>query len=177
MRNTSFLPRWVLAMLAGLALVLAGCGDDDDGAAAASDDALVDEQGDAGEVDPAEGGADGDGADGDGAVDDVALGWQLTGEPGTVVALETVAVAEGVDQVEMDQEFTLKEEPTQMLFTGFIDSAEISLVVTVGGPVTAEGIRGRAVDPEDPFAGIEVVEVLDSVEVPADGSEVVLEVG
>ena len=178
MRATSLLPRWTVVLLAGVALVVAGCGDDDADAdgAAASDDVSVDDQDDAAEADPTEGGADGDGAD-DEAAADVALGWQLIGEPGTVVALETVAVAEGVDQVEMDQEFTLKEEPTQMLFTGFIDRAEIALVVTAGGPVTAEGIRGRAVDPEDPFAGIEVVEVLDSVEVPADGSEVVLEVG
>ncbi|MCO8126077.1 hypothetical protein NHL50_02520 [Acidimicrobiia bacterium EGI L10123] len=172
MRATSALPRSVLAVLAGLALVLAGCGDDDDGAVAPADDVLVDDQDDAAEVDPAE-----PDAAGDEAGDDAVLGWQLTGEPGTVVSLETVAVSDGTEQPSMDQEFTLDEEPTQMLFTVFVDSAEISLAVTAGGPVTAEAIRGRAVDPEDPFAGIEVLEVLDAVEVPADGSEVVLDVG
>lgn len=172
MGTPRLLPRSLLATLAALALLLAGCGDDDDGAVASADDVVADGADGAAEADPAE--AD---VDGEAAVDDAALGWQLTGEPGTVVSLVTVAVADGVDQVEMDQEFTLKEEPTQMLFTGFIDRAEVSLAVTAGGPVTAEAIRGRAVDPEDPFAGIEVLEVLGSVEVPADGSEVVLEVG
>ena len=171
MRTASFLPRWVLATLAGLALVLAGCGDDDDGAVASADDVVVDDSDEA-ESDPAEGDVDGEEA-----VDDAVIGWQLTGEPGTVVSLETVAFSEGTEQPSMDQELTLDEEPAQMLFTVFIERAEVSLAVTAGGPVTAEAIRGRAVDPEDPFAGIEVLEVLDSVEVPADGTEVMLDVG
>ena len=174
MPTASLLPRWVLAMLAGLALVVAGCGGDDDDASVSPDDQVAEQ---AGVTDADDDTAGDDTADEGDAGDDAVLGWQLTGEPGTVVSLETVAVSDGTEQPSMDQELTLEDEPVRMLFTVFVDSAEVSLAVTAGGPVTAEAIRGRALDPEDPFAGVEVVEVLGSVEVPAGGAEVVLQVG
>jgi hypothetical protein len=159
-----------MGVLAALAFVLAGCGDDDDGAVAPAGDAVVEDevQDVAGEAGTSEDGTAGD------AAEDSAIGWQLTGDPGTVVELETVGVSDGVEQPSLDQQFTLEEEPTRLMFTVFIDSAEVTLAVTEGGAVTADAISGRLVDPDDPFGGIEVIEVLGSVEVPADGSEVVL---
>ena len=70
------LPRWLLATLAGLALVLAGCGGDDDDAAASPDDPVAEQ------ADNAEAAATEDDDPGDAAVADAALGWQLVGEPG-----------------------------------------------------------------------------------------------
>lgn len=95
------------------------------------------------------------------------LGYKVTAEPGTVLEVVLVAVADGVEQPPLTQTPTVGDEPWQQLFSGFVDSAELTVEVTKGDAATFEVIRGHSADPEDPFAGIEVVETLDTVEVIA----------
>jgi hypothetical protein len=94
-------------------------------------------------------------------------GYRVDGEPGTTVLVETVAETEAGPQ-DLSQTWSITDEPRSMLFTNWVTGGEISLEVTEGDAATVEIIRGHAVDPEDPFAGIEVVEVLETVEVAAD---------
>ncbi len=96
------------------------------------------------------------------------LGYQVTAEPGTVLEIETVAVADGIAQSPLPQTLTIRDEPAPMLFTVFVDSATIDVEITDGDSATFEVIRGHMVDPEDPFGGIEVTETLQTVEITAD---------
>jgi len=157
--------RLVAAMLvASLAVTGAGCSGDDDladrdaptttGAAPGDDDSGDDGSGDG---DPAE-----DGSDDEVPAD---LGWQISGGPGTVVEVVSIGTYAGDEQQPLEQTVTIGDEPAHLLFTGFIESATVEVTVTEGGPVVVEGIRGRAADPENPFGGIVVVEVLVNAEV------------
>lgn len=104
----------------------------------------------------------------------VALGIQVSGPTGSSLELEVVAYADGQAQQPMDLVANVRDEPWFILLTNFIESAEVSAGAATGGPLTVETIRGRAVDPDDPTAGIEVIEVLETVEI-AEGDSVNLE--
>lgn len=96
------------------------------------------------------------------------LGYQVAGEPGTELEIELIAVADGADQQTIDQTPILRDEPFWMLLSTFIDSATITISVTEGEPVTLEVFYGRAVDPNNPALGVDIVDPLETIEV---GSE------
>ena len=60
-----------------------------------------------------------------------------------------------------------------MLFTVFVDSAEMTVEITEGDAATIQAIRGRSVDPENPIGAIEVTETIDTVEATAGTSAIV----
>lgn len=157
----------LLAMVGCIAVVTVGCGGGDD---------------DAQRSDPTVAGSSdttgGPGPDQTTPDDDdnnpVVLGLQVRGPAGASVEFELVAYADGQAQQPTDMVANVRDEPWYILLTTFIDSAEVNVNSVTGGPVTIETVRGRAVDPENSMAGIEVHEVLETVEV-ADGSTAVLE--
>jgi hypothetical protein len=93
------------------------------------------------------------------------LGYQVAGEPGTELELEVVAVADGVEQQAMDQRPILRDEPFWILLSTFVDSATITISVTEGESATLEVFYGRAVNPDNPTLGVEIVEPIETIEV------------
>jgi hypothetical protein len=159
--------RLVAAVLvASLAVTGAGCSGDDDPAGSDAPTTTGAAPGDDGSGDGDDGSGDGDPAE-DGGADEVPadLGWQISGAPGTVVQVVSTGTYAGDEQQPLEQTVTIGDEPAHLLFTGFIESATVEVTVTEGGPVVVEGLRGRAADPENPFGGIVVVEVLVNAEV------------
>jgi hypothetical protein len=104
------------------------------------------------------------------------IGFRVTIEEGdATVETSAVGVYNGEDQQPLTTNRTVKpDDPTFLLFTNFIESATVTVTVTDGGPVTIEGIRGRLADAENPFAGIEVRDVLSSTTASA-GDEVTID--
>lgn len=92
------------------------------------------------------------------------LGFEISGPPGTVVEATTTTVADGEEQPEFDQTWTIDEEPRWQLFSAFVQGAVMTLKVVEGGPATVKGFRGNAVDPNDPTAGYAVAEELTTLE-------------
>ena len=89
-------------------------------------------------------------------------------EQGTSVTLDTVAETEAGPE-ETSQTVTITDEPRWMLYTNWVTGGEITLELVEGDAATVEVLRGHPADPENPFAGIEVVEVLETVELTSDG--------
>ena len=52
-----------------------------------------------------------------------------------------------------------------MLFSVFIESAVATFEVTEGGPAVVSTITGAAVEPENPFAGVDVLQTFETAEV------------
>jgi hypothetical protein len=157
-------PTWLVAIVATTTLLLASaaCGGGGDELTAA--DPTVTTAG-------AEEGGNDDAAapsEQDDPANPLVLGYQVTGEPGTELEIEVVAVADGVAQQAFDQTPILRDEPFWMLFTTFIDSATITISISEGEPATLEVFYGRAVDPENPTLGVDIVDLLETIEV---GSE------
>lgn len=104
------------------------------------------------------------------------IGFRVTIEQGDAT-VETVAVGRynGEDQQPLTTNRSVTpDNPTFLLFTNFIESATVTVTVADGDPVTIEGIRGRFADAENPFAGIEVRDVLSSTTASA-GDEVTID--
>ena len=167
--NRSALPRSLAAAaLAVVALVVAGCSDDGDDATSDTSTTAA----------PAGSGADDTGSNGDSgngsadksesAENPTTFGYRVTGEQGTSVTLDTVAETEA-GQEETSQTVTITDEPRWMLYTNWVTGGEITLELVEGDAATVEVLRGHPADPENPFAGIEVVEVLETVELTSDG--------
>ena len=161
--------RWLIVLV--LAAVLAGCGDDDLAGPTANAPA------DTAPADTASAAGDGEAtSDDEDPSNPWVLGYRVAGEPGTVVLVTVGAFADGAPQPAFEQTITVPDdgETVSALFTVFVDSVDLELVVTDGGPATVQGIEGRLVDPEDPFGDIEVREELSSVEVAAGDEPVTL---
>lgn len=167
--HASRLSRALVATVALLALSVAGCSDDggDDEATSTSSPATNASAG-AGAGDGGTGTGDGTGSESESTENPTTFGYRVDGEPGTTVLVETLAEteAEGGPQ-ELSQTWSITDEPRWMLYTNWVTGGEISLELTEGDAATVEILRGHAVDPDNPFAGLEVVEVLQTVEVTA----------
>jgi hypothetical protein len=151
--------RAVSAPIIALLLLAAGCGDDGGSESVPTTEAgatapAVD--------DAAPGPAD---TDADDPANPWVLGYSVRGEAGAQIEVEVVAYYQGEAQPAFTQRPSLTGDPVTALFTGFVEAAELQITVVEGGPVTVDGVRGRFLDPEDPFGGVEVREVLSSVEV------------
>lgn len=163
------LPRLLAAVL--LVAVVTACSSDDDGGdgAAAVDDGAA-ATADAGSSD--EGGEDA-APDDDGGDNPSVLGYEVDGPAGTTVVVVSNLVADGQEQPPLTATWSITDRPRSQLYSPFVDSGELELEVTEGGPATVTAIRGRYVDVEDPSAGIELEERLGQVEV-AGGSTATL---
>jgi hypothetical protein len=156
-------PSRLTALFAAAALVLAAsaCGSDSDNAAdadpvgAATVPAVPDAPTDTG----------------DGAVETsenpIVLGFEVSGPEGTVIEITTVAAVVGGESQESEQTMQLVGEPKWQMFTNWVESAELTLEVTEGGPATIKGFRGNYRDVDDPFVGYVVAEELGTAELPA----------
>jgi hypothetical protein len=112
-------------------------------------------------------------AEADDSNNPVVFGYEVDGPSGTTVVVVSTVVADEVEQSPISATWSITDRPREQIFTPFVDAGELELEVTEGGPATVTVIRARYVDPEDPFAGIDVVERLDSVEVAAGATEVI----
>ncbi len=101
---------------------------------------------------------------GDSAEQQALLGVTVSGPPGTVVEMSAVTVAQGEEQAPLEWVFTIEDEEERLLFSVFVDSAVATFEVTEGGPAVVSTITGAAVDPEDPFAGVEVLETFETAD-------------
>lgn len=99
------------------------------------------------------------------------LGYTVTVSAEATVEIEAIGIFNGEPQQPMATTRTIQPDtPDGVLFTGFIEAAEVTVTVTEGGPVTLEGIRGRLNDRDNPFGGIEVRDVLASEQIAAGES-------
>jgi hypothetical protein len=158
-------PTWLVAIVATTTLLLAtaACGGDDDELTGADDPTVT-------AAGPEEDGNDDAAApsEQDDPANPLVLGYQVTGEPGTQLEIEVIAIADGVEQQAFDQTPILRNEPFWLVFSTFIDSATITISVTEGEPATLEVFYGRAADPDNPTLGVDIVDPLETIEV---GSE------
>jgi hypothetical protein len=169
---------WRTLARSGVAAVLlvavAACSSDGDDASSSND--LADQStdvADSGVSSDSEAGGDGGQSVEDDASNPVVFGYEVDGPSGTTVVVVSTVVADDVEQSPISATWSITDRPREQIFTPFIDAGELELEVTEGGPATVTVIRARYVDPEDPFAGIDVVERLDSVEVAAGATEVI----
>lgn len=151
-----------------LVLGLTACGSDSEDAEDANPEVGT-TQGpqtdDPAQSDESTGGTGGDTAVAEGSDENpLVLGFEISGPPGTVVEATTTTVADGEEQPEFDQTWTIDEEPRWQLFSAFVQGAVMTLKVVEGGPATVKGFRGNAVDPNDPTAGYAVSEELTTLE-------------
>lgn len=154
-----------MALLAALALlVAAGCSSDDDGPDAAAEVAEPSSGG--GESTATEAGSAEPAADED-PENPWVLGYEVDGPAGTTAVIVANLVAAGDEQPPLSATWSITDRPRWQLFTNWVESGELELEVTEGGPATVTAIRARYVDVDDPFAGIEVDERLGSIEVSA----------
>jgi hypothetical protein len=155
---------------AALTLALTGCGSDVE-TSEADTASESDATGAAVTAAPQSAGGDDDEVE---AADDqeLELGFEIRGPAGTVIETTTVAVADGTAQSDLDQVWELAGEPEGLLFTTFIDSAEVTVEVTEGGPVTIVGFRGTLNDAEDPFGGYAIAEELATLDVEVGAASV-----
>jgi hypothetical protein len=162
----------LLGVLAAAALTLAltGCGSDAD-SSEADTGSESDATGAAATAAPQSAGGDDDGVDA-AADQELELGFELRGPAGTVIETTAVAVADGVAQSDLDQVWELAGEPEGLLFSAFVDSAEVTVEVTEGGPVTIVSFRGALNDPEDPFGGYAISEELATLDVEVGAASV-----
>jgi len=100
------------------------------------------------------------------------IGFEIRGPGGTVVETTTVAMTGGAAQSDLDQVWELDSEPEGQLFTTFVDSAEVTVEVTEGGPVTIVGFRGIMNDAQDPFGGYAISEELARLDVEVGATAV-----
>ncbi|MBX3314190.1 MAG: hypothetical protein KF906_07700 [Actinobacteria bacterium] len=97
--------------------------------------------------------------------DPVVFGYEVDGPEGTTVVVVSNLVAQGEEQPPTTATWNIADRPRSQLYTNWVESGEIEVEVTEGGPATVRIIRARYVDPDDPFAGIEEMEELDTFEV------------
>lgn len=161
-------PRLAAVGSAVLVLGLAACSSDpaeDDPEAGTTQTPTADAPTDGATPAEGDGGAEGDTGQAEvSAENPLVLGFEISGPAGTVIETTTTAVADGDEQPELDQTWTLAGEPKWQLFTSFVQGAVMTLKVTEGGPATIQGFRGTYEDPENPMAGYVVSEELSTVE-------------
>lgn len=154
----------LVAAAAVLALSVAGCSDDDGEATPDTTPSTAPEGSSGGAADTGSG--DGSSSESESSDNPTTFGYRVDGEPGTTVLVETLAETEAGPQ-ELTQTWSITDRPRWMLYSDWVTGGEISLELTEGDAATVEILRGHAVDPDNPSAGIEVVETLDTVEVAA----------
>ena len=150
--------RHLLVLISAVIVIgLTACSSDDgagDGDPATAAQAQDDSSGD--------GGAE---ATGDDAENPAVLGYEVDGPEGTTAVVVSSLVAQGEEQPPMTATWSITDRPRSQLYTNWVESGELEVEVTEGGPATVRIIRARYVDPNDPFAGIEELEELDTFEV------------
>src|SRR5690606_23760833 len=151
--------RILLSLLTVLALAtLAACSSGDSDAASARD-GRADET-------PVETSAEAGGdRSGDDADNPVVFGDEVGGPAGTTAVVVAPLVAQGRAQPPFTATWSITDRPRWALYTNWIESGEIEVEVTEGGPAVVRVIRARYVDPDDPFAGIDEIEEVDTFEV------------
>lgn len=136
-------------------IALAACSANDGGNADAGSASSVGRA-----TEPAEMGA----VDVDDAENPVVFGYEVHGPAGTTAVLVSTVVTQAGEQ-QLTATWSITDRPRWQLYTNWVESGEIEIEVTEGGPATVRIIRARPVDPDDPFAGIEEHEEVATVEV------------
>ena len=156
--------RILLSLLTVLALsTLAACSSGDSDAASAGD-------GGADET-PVETSAEaGEARSGDNADNPVVFGYEVDGPAGTTAVVVSTLVAQGQEQPPFTATWSITDRPRWALYTNWIESGEIDVEVTEGGPAVVRVIRARYVDPDDPFAGIDEVDEVGTFEVASSST-------
>lgn len=159
------LRRLPLVLLLAVALLAASAcsSDDDDGAAAGADEPSIA----AGDEPTAEEAGESAASSEDDAENPWVLGYEVDGPAGTTAVVVASVVAADQDQPPVSATWSITDRPRWQLFSNWVESGELEIEVTEGGPATVTAIRARYIDVDDPFAGLEVDEELGSVEVTA----------
>lgn len=167
-------PRRTLArggVVAVLLLAMAACSSDGDDTASPDVADQSTDGADSGVVADSDAGGDGGESVEDDANNPVVFGYEVDGPSGTTVVVVATVVADDAEQSPMSATWSITDRPREQVFTPFVDGGELDLEVTEGGPATVTVIRARYIDPDDPFAGLDVVERLGSVEVASGSTE------
>jgi len=156
--------RILLSLLTVLALsTLAACSSGDSDAPSAGDGRAAETPGET----SAEAGEDRSGDDAD---NPVVFGYEVDGPAGTTAVVVSTLVAQGQEQPPFTATWSITDRPRWALYTNWIESGEIEVEVTEGGPAVVRVIRARYVDPDDPFAGIDEVEEVGTFEVASSST-------
>ena len=151
--------RILLSLLSILALVGVASCSSGDGDAASAGDGRPDET-------PVETRAEaGEDRAGDDADNPVVFGYEVDGPAGTTAVVVSTLVAQGQEQPPFTATWSITDRPRWALYINWIESGEIEVEVTEGGPAVVRVIRARYVDPDDPSAGIDEIEEVDTFEV------------
>lgn len=163
--------RLLLLLLSALAVLgLAACSSDDGDDADAATDPATEAAGSGSGGSSDEGTSE---AAGDDAENPTVFGYDVDGPSGTTVVVVSTLVAQGQEQPPMSATWSITDRARWQLYSNWIESGEVEFEVTEGGPATVRIIRGRAVDPNDPFAGIEVLEEVASIEVAPGATDTI----
>lgn len=119
---------------------------------------------------PSEGGAE---MTGDDAENPAVFGYEVDGPEGTTAVVVSTLVAQGEEQPPTTATWSITDEPRSQLYTNWVESGELEVEVTEGGPATIRIIQARYVDPDDPFAGIEELDELSTIEVDPGATETI----
>ena len=149
--------RTLLALAVVGTLTVAAC--------SSGDDSQADDAGDRGTAAGQADTGDQNDSSGDPAEQQALLGVTVSGPPGTVVELSAVTVAQGEEQPPLEWVFTIEDEEERLLFSVFVESAVATFEVTEGGPAVVSTITAAAVEPENPFAGVDVLQTFETAEV------------
>lgn len=100
-------------------------------------------------------------------------GYEVDGPVGTTVVIESTLVAQGQEQPPFTATWSITDRPRWALYTNWVESGEVAIEVTEGGPATVRIIRARYVDPDDPSAGIDEIEEVGTLDVDASSTDVI----
>lgn len=158
--------RPVLLFLISVVLGLAACSSDEGDVARPSN-------GETGEIsgeESPETGADEVEEDGD---NPIVFGYEINGPAGTTVVIESTLVAQGQAQEPFTATWSITDRPRWALYTNWIESGEVAIEVTEGGPATVRIIRARYLDPDNPNAGLDEVEEVGTLDVDASSTDLI----
>ncbi|QGG94426.1 hypothetical protein [Actinomarinicola tropica] len=163
--------RLLLLLLSALAVAgLAACSSDDGDDADAATDPAAETAG------PESGGSSDEGtqeAAGDDAENPAVFGYEVDGPAGTTAVVVSTLVAQGEEQQPLSATWSITDRPRWQLYSNWIESGGVEIEVTEGGPATVRIIRARYVDPDDPFAGIDELEEIGTIEVAPGSTETI----
>lgn len=93
----------------------------------------------------------------------IAFAYQLTGNPGTTVTVESTLTGPGVGAEPMKQIWSVSDRPVSMMLPTTTEGGTIRLEVTEGDSATLELVKGHAVDPADAKSGVKIIESLETI--------------